>query len=68
MYDAPAIMYYPVGDNGNYVRVDLSVVLDGIISEEVNLDAFVRGANEGKRLTDEQWVAKWKEIKHIIDR
>ena len=65
-YDAPGIMYYPVGDKGNYVRVDLSVVLDGLVDQEAYLDAFVRSANEGKRLTEEQWVAKWKEIEKII--
>ena len=65
-YDAPSIMYYPVGDNGNYVRVDLSVVLDGLVSEETYLDAFVRSANEGKRLTEEQWVAKWNEVEKVI--
>lgn len=65
-YDAPGIMYYPVGNKGNYVRVDLSVVLDGLVDKEAFLDAFVRSANEGKRLTEEQWVAKWKEIEKII--
>ncbi len=67
-YDAPRIMYYPAGDKGNYVRVDLSVVLDGLVGEEAFLDAFVRSANEGKRLTEEQWVAKWKRIEKIILR
>ena len=65
-YDAPSIMYYPVGDQGNYVRVDLSVVLDGLVGEETYLDAFVRSANEGMRLTEEQWVAKWKEVEKVI--
>ena len=65
-YDAPGILYYPVGDNGNYVRVDLSVVLDGLVSEDVFLDAFVRSANEGKRLTDERWVTKWKAVEKVI--
>ena len=65
-YDAPGIMYYPVGDQGNYVRVDLSVVLDGLVGEEAYLDAFVRSANEGMRLTEEQWVAKWKEVAKVI--
>ena len=65
-YDAPSIMYYPVGDQGNYVRVDLSVVLDGLVGEEAYLDAFVRSANEGMRLTEEQWVAKWKEVEKVI--
>ena len=67
-YDAPSIMYYPVGDQGNYVRVDLSVVLDGLVGEETFLDAFVRSANEGKRLTEEQWVAKWREVEKVIKK
>lgn len=65
-YDAPTIMYYPVGDKGNYVRVDLSIVLDGLVDEDVYFDAFVRSANEGKRSTEEQWVAKWKAIEKVI--
>ena len=67
-YDAPSIMYYPVGDQGNYVRVDLSVVLDGRVGEETYLDAFVRSANEGMRLTEEQWVAKWREVEKVIKK
>ena len=67
-YDAPSIMYYPVGDQGNYVRVDLSVVLDGLVGEETYLDAFVRSANEGKRLTEEQWVAKWRDVEKVIKK
>ncbi|MBR5174718.1 MAG: hypothetical protein IKW89_02175 [Bacteroidales bacterium] len=65
-YEAPKIMYYPVGDKGNYVRVDLSVVLDGLIDEETFLDAFIRSANEGHRSTEEQWVAKWKDLEKVI--
>ena len=55
-----------MGDNGNYVRVDLSIVLDGLVGKDDFLDAFVRSANEGKRLTEEQWVAKWKEVEKTI--
>jgi hypothetical protein len=65
-YAAPERMYYPVGDRGNYVRVDLAAVLDGRVSEEVLLDAFVRSANEGRKVTPEQWVAKWNGIAGII--
>ena len=67
-YGAPSIIYYPVGDQGNYVRVDLSVVLDGLVGEETYLDAFVRSANEGMRLTEEQWVAKWREVEKVIKK
>ena len=65
-YDAPQRMYYPVGDRGNYVRVDLAAVLDGRISEELLLDAFVRSANEGRKVTPEEWVAKWNGIAAVI--
>lgn len=65
-YEAPSVLYHPVGDDGNYVRVDLAVVLDGLVSEEAYLDAFVRSANEGKRSTPEQWVAKWRKIEKVI--
>lgn len=65
-YDAPQRMYYPVGDRGNYVRVDLAAVLDGRISEELLLDAFVRSANEGRKVTPEEWVAKWNGIAVVI--
>ncbi|MBO7585037.1 MAG: hypothetical protein J6T09_05160 [Bacteroidales bacterium] len=59
-------MYYPAGDQGNYVRVDLSVVLDGLVSEEALLDAFVRSANEGWTATPDEWAATWSKIADII--
>ena len=37
-YDKPASRYVPVGDKGNYVRVDLSVVLDGICDADREMD------------------------------
>ena len=57
---------HPVGDQGNYVRVDLSVVLDGRISEEALLDAFVRSANSGKKATPEEWTRKWALVAQVI--
>ena len=65
-YDAPELMYYPVGDQGNYVRVDLSVILDGLVGEEAFLDAFVRSANEGKKTSEEEWVKKWQGVTQIL--
>ena len=65
-YKAPAMRYDYVGDQGHYVRVDLSVILDGLVSEDTFLDAFVRSANEGKRVTEEEWGKKWKEISKIL--
>ena len=65
-YKAPAKRYDFVGDQCNYVRVDLSVILDGLVAEETFLDAFIRSANEGKRATEEEWVKKWKEVSKIL--
>lgn len=65
-YEAPESLYYPVGDHGNYLRVDLSVVLNSQISEEQLLDAFVRSANEGSRISPEEWAARWDEIARVI--
>ena len=56
-----------MGDEGNYVRVDLSVVLDSLMSAEDYLDAFVRSANEGVHRSPEEWKRKWAEIASCIE-
>ena len=68
LYDIPSVRYYPVGDQSNYVSVDLSVLLDGLVETETFLDAFVRSANSGKKATETEWVKKWEEIKSIINK
>lgn len=65
-YEIPAERYVPVGDRGNYVRVDLSVVLDSLVDEETLLNAFTRSANEGKTLSTEEWKAKWASVATVI--
>lgn len=65
-YATPEARYVPVGDAGNYVRVDLSVVLDSLVDTETLLDAFVRSANEGKTLTTEEWKEKWATVATVI--
>lgn len=66
LYEKPTQRYFAVGDEGNYVRVDLSVILDSIISAENYLDAFVRSANEGVHRSPEEWKHKWTEIASCI--
>ncbi len=65
-YQKPSLRYFAVGDEGNYVRVDLSVILDGMISAEDYLEAFVRSANEGAHKSPEEWKRKWAEIESCI--
>ena len=66
LYTIPTLRYYPVGDEGNYVRVDLSVILDELISLEEYLDAFVRSANNGVKKSHEQWKKKWADVERCI--
>ena len=65
-YTVPSRRHVPVGDQGNYIRVDLSTVLDGILTPEAYLDAFVRSANEGQKVPPEQWIAKWQAVAEVI--
>lgn len=66
LYEAPMEPFYYVGDKQHYVRVDLSVVLNGLVTEEAFLNAFVRSANEGKRISGKEWVTKWRKVAKIL--
>ena len=67
-YVKPELRYFPVGDRHNFVRVDLSVVLDGLVGEEALLEAFVRSANEGRIASEKDWVRKWRRVAAVIER
>ena len=67
-YAKPQLRYVPVGDKHNYVRVDLSVVLDGLVDEDTLLNSFVRSANEGKVLSEKAWIKKWHKVASVITR
>ncbi len=45
--------YEPCGIDSQYVRVSIRAVKDGIVTEDLLLDAFIRSANTGKRPTVE---------------
>ena len=65
-YVKPDLRYVTVGDAGNYVRVDLSVVLDSLVDTETLLSAFTRSANEGKTLSADEWKDKWASVAAAI--
>ena len=60
--------YEPCGTDGNYVRVSIRPVKEGIVSEDLLLDAFIRSANVGKRPSVESWRERWQEIVGKIDQ
>ena len=68
LYSVPARRYGAVGDQGNFVLVDLSVVLDSLMSGQELLDAFVSSATAPTIVPPEQWVRKWQEVEAVIRR
>lgn len=59
--DLPEWLYEPCGIKGRYVRVSLRIVKEGLITEDMLLDAFVRSANT-KRPSVKSWSRKWHKI------
>ena len=60
-------LYEPCGVEGNYVRVSIRTVKEGIISADLLLDAFIRSANLGNRPSVESWCNRWHEYLEVID-
>lgn len=59
--------YEPCGIKGRYVRVSLRTVKEGLITEDMLLDAFVRSANT-KRPSVKSWSRRWHKIIGTIDK
>lgn len=59
--------FEPCGVNGRYVRVSLKAVLDGKITADMLLDAFIASANDTDRPSVEQWSNQWHDIIAVID-
>ena len=59
--------YEPCGTGGRYVRVSLKAVIDGKITADALLDAFVRSANDTGRPTVAQWADRWNTMIGVID-
>ena len=60
-------LYEPCGAEGNYVRVSIRTIKEGIISADLLLDAFIRSANASKHLSVSSWRERWHEILEVID-
>ena len=67
MNDLTEWYYEPCGIKGRYVRVSLIIVKEGLITEDMLLDAFVRSANT-KRPSVKSWSRRWHKIIGTIDR
>ena len=60
--------YEPCGIEGNYVRVSLRTVKEGIIQENLLLDAFIRSANNKERPSVDSWREQWHKIIGTIEQ
>ncbi|MDR1624753.1 MAG: hypothetical protein LBS04_07255 [Tannerellaceae bacterium] len=66
-FEHPDGAYYePTGSNGNFFRVNLSVIKEGLISRDAFFDAFLRSVSNIQTITLEQWEGEWQEIDSVI--
>ena len=64
--NATGVYYEPTGYNGNFYRVNLSVIKEGIISRDVFFDAFIRSVTNIQSITIEEWKKEWAQIDSVI--
>lgn len=60
------VRWQPVGHQGNFYRINLSLVHAGLINQQKLLDAFVASANEAAPPSLEDWRKEWAEILKVI--
>jgi hypothetical protein len=61
-----SVYYEPTGYNGNFYKVNLSVVTDGLISRDAFFDAFIRSVSDIQTIMPDEWKKEWKEIDAAI--
>jgi len=54
------------GWEGKFVRVDMALLKDKIVSYSLFFDAFIRSTGEAEFPGIEQWSAEWKRIESIV--
>lgn len=61
-------MYEPTGYLGNFYRVNLSVIKNGLIDYNTYFDAFLRSVQSIKSITIEEWLVEWNKINSVIGK
>ena len=61
-------LYEPCGVDGRYVRVSIRAIKEGLIKEDMLLDAFIRSANTSERRSIESWRDRWHVIIGTIEQ
>lgn len=60
------VHWQPVGHQGKFYRINLSLVHDNSISAQTLLAAFIESANTSAPPSLEEWRAEWQSILEII--
>ena len=63
---AAGAYYEPTGYNGNYYRVNLSIIKEELIPRDVFFDAFIRSVSNIQAPPIEQWKKEWAQIDSVI--
>lgn len=63
----PGDYYEQTGYKGNFYRVNLSVIAEGIIAYDVYFDAFIRSVQSIRPMPVEEWKTEWARIESVID-
>lgn len=58
--------YEPTGYNGNFFRVNLSVIKEGLVSRDLFFDAFIRSVSDINTLSFDEWKKEWTRIDSVI--
>ena len=60
--------YEPCGIEGNFVRVSLRAVIEGKITADELMEAFITSANTSPRPSVSGWAERWHEIVAAIEQ
>lgn len=60
-------LFDPTAYNGNFYRVNLSLIRDGYIPFDTFFDAFIRSVNDFTPISVDQWRVEWAHIQQVID-
>lgn len=65
--DLPTWYYEPCGMDSCYYRVSLRAVKEGLVAEDLLLDAFIRSARPEGRPSVASWGERWREIECAVE-
>ena len=65
--DLPTWYYEPCGVDSCYYRVSLRAVKEGLVTENLLLDAFIRSARPEGRPSVASWGDRWREIECAVE-